>query len=77
MFVVEIFVISNFGEPPNFPLTRKWINYLCNVLIMRYISMLMNELQLQATWINLSNLILSEKKQDLEENIDYDILFAK
>nr|XP_012420919.1 PREDICTED: proline-rich protein 3 isoform X4 [Odobenus rosmarus divergens] len=58
-------------NPPTCPPSVEWINKLLCVHAMGYYTaMKMNELLLQATWMNLTNTMLSERSQT-EKNADY------
>ncbi|CAD7677563.1 unnamed protein product [Nyctereutes procyonoides] len=57
-------------NPPTCPPSVEWINKLLCVHAMGYYTaMKMNELLLQATWMNLTNTVLSERSQT-EKNAD-------
>lgn len=77
MFIAAFFVIAPNWNPPTCPPSVEWINKLLCVHAMGYYTaMKMNELLLQATWMNLTNTMLSERSQT-EKNADCMIPFMR
>ncbi|CAD7688439.1 unnamed protein product [Nyctereutes procyonoides] len=56
-------------NPPTCPPSVEWVNKLCVHAMGYYTAMKINELLLQATWMNLTNTVLSERSQT-EKNAD-------
>lgn len=69
MFIAAFFLIAPNWNPPTCPPSVEWINKVSYVHAMGYYTAMKTNELLQATWMNLTNMMLSERIQT-QKNAD-------